>query len=358
VFHGVTGIAYSGWYLGARSPLTLSSTITNGSADNPASGIPNTTVFPIDAGALPTDYKIPTMYNYSFGVQWVAPYKTQVDISYVGNSGRHLSLSVPVNYMTPQEQAAHQGVDLRPFYPYRGLGSIAQVQPSATSSYNSLQAAARRRSGNLTYSVSYTLGKIIGYGNEGVAGGIQDPLNIRADRSELEESRRHNLVISHTYDLPWFRLQKGLAGRVLGGWSLNGIWTMNTGRLYQPSLTAVARQVASRPNVVGEWRLPESERTTFRYFNTAAFARPADWTYGNSGKFVVRGPGSIDLGAFATKDIRVVERLKLQLRIESFNVMNHMNLQDINTQLGNPAFGQVSGVGSPRFFQFGLKMAW
>ena len=62
------------------------------------------------------------------------------------------------------------------------------------------------------------------------------------------------------------------------------------------------------------------------------------------GKFVVRGPGSIDLGAFATKDIRVVERLKLQLRIESFNVMNHMNLQDINTQLGNRAFGQVSGA--------------
>lgn len=358
VFHGVTGIAYSGWYLGARAPLVLNSTISNGSADNPASGIPVTAQTPIDAGALPSDYKMPTMYNYSFGVQMLAPYKTQVDVSYVGNTGRFLSLSVPLNFLTPQEQAAHQGVDQRPFLPYRGLGGLSMVQPTATSSYNSLQVAARRRSGNLTYAVSYTLGKIIGYGNEGIAVGIQDPLNIRADRSELEESRRHNLVITHSYEVPWFRKQQGILGRVLGGWIINGIWTMNTGRLYAPTLTAVARQVASRPDVVGEWRLPENERTIFRYFSTAAFARPADWTYGNSGKFVVRGPGTIDLGAFATKDIRVVERLKLQLRIESFNVMNHMNLQDINTQLGNRAFGQISGVGAPRFFQFGVKMAW
>jgi hypothetical protein len=162
----------------------------------------------------------------------------------------------------------------------------------------------------------------------------------------------------HTYELPWFRKQEGLFGRALGGWSFTGVWTMSTGRLYSPSLTAVARQVASRPDVVGEWRIPESGRDIFRYFNTAAFARPADWTFGNAGKWVVRGPGSIDLSAFALKDVRIVERVKVQLRVESFNVANHMNLSDINTQLGNRAFGQVSGVGAPRYFQFGAKVIW
>jgi hypothetical protein len=355
MFHGVTGIAYSGWYLGARPPLTQVATITNGFADNPASGIPNTTQFPIDAGSLPEEYKIPVVYNYSFGIQTLLPYKTQLDLSYVGNSGRHLSFSRPLNFLTPEEQAARQGVDLRQFYPYRGLGGISLVEPSATSSYNSLQVAARRRTGTLTYSLSYTMGKIIGYGNEGVAGGIQDPRNVRAERSELEESRRHYVVLMHTYEIPWFKAQRGLFGRVLGGWSFTGVWTGTTGRLYGPSLTAVARQVATRPNVVGDWRLPDSERTIFRYFNTAAFARPGDWTFGNAGKWVVRGPGSIDLSAFALKDVRVIERLKVQLRVESFNVANHMNLQDINTQLGNRAFGQISGVGAPRYFQFGVK---
>ncbi|MBI2687450.1 MAG: TonB-dependent receptor [Acidobacteria bacterium] len=357
-FHGVTGVAYSGWYLGARQPLVSSTSITNGFADNPASGIPNTTQFPIDAGALPADYKIPTMYNYSFGVQTVLPYKTQVDVSFVGNTGRNLSFSRPLNFLTPEVQAANQGVDPRRFLPYRGLNSLNLVEPSATSNYNSLQVAARRRTGALTYSLSYTLGKIIGYGNEGVAGGIQNPLDVRSERSELEESRRHYAVLMHTYELPWFKSQKGLFGRALGGWSVTGVWTLTTGRLYSPGLTAVARQVASRPDVVGEWELPADERTIFRYFNPAAFARPKDWTYGNAGKWVVRGPGSIDLSAFALKDIRVVENVRVQLRVESFNAMNHMNLSDINTQIGNRSYGQISGVGSARYFQFGAKLLW
>ncbi len=357
-FHGVTGVAYSGWYLGARPPLTQNATITNGSAENPSSGVANNTQFPIDAGALPQDYKIPVVYNYSFGIQTLLPYKTQLDVSYVGNGGRHMSFARPLNFLTPEQQAANQGVDQRPFLPYRGLGSLNLVEPSATSSYNSLQVAGRRRTGSLTYSVSYTLGKIVGFGNEGVAGGIQNPLDVRSERSELDESRRHYGVIMHTYELPWFRAQRGIFGRVLGGWSFTGVWTLTTGRLYSPSLTAAARQVASRPNVVGEWRLPEDQRSLFRYFDTNAFARPADWTYGNAGKWVLRGPGSIDMSAFALKDIRIVERLRMQLRIESFNALNHMNLSDINTQLGNRSFGQISGVGSPRFFQFGAKMMW
>ena len=292
MFHGVTGIAYSGWYLGARPPLTQNATITNGTADNPASGVPNTTRFPIDAGSLPTDYKIPVVYNYSFGVQTLLPGNTQLDISYVGNSGRHMSFSRPLNFLTPPEQAAHQGVDLRPFLPYRGLGGLNLVEPSATSSYNSLQTTVRRRKGALTYSLSYTFGKIVGFGNEGVAGGIQDPLNVRAERSELEESRRHYAVVMHTYELPWFKTQQGLFGRVLGGWSFTGVWTVNTGRLYGPSLTAVARQVATRPDVVGDWYLPAEQRTIFRYFNPAAFARPADPDRGRASndKILLRRP--------------------------------------------------------------------
>jgi hypothetical protein len=216
----------------------------------------------------------------------------------------------------------------------------------------------RRRNGNLTYSLSYTFGKIMGYGNEGVAGGIQDPRYRAPERSELEESRKHYMVLMHTYELPWYKGQKGVWGRLLGGWSFTGVWTIASGRLYGPSLTAVARQVATRPDVVGDWYLEPDKRSIFKYFNTAAFARPKDFTYGNSGKWVVRGPGSIDLSAFALKDIRIAEQMRIQLRLEVFNAMNHMNLQDINTTLGNAAFGQVSGVNGPRYIQLGGKFIW
>ncbi|MFN0165928.1 MAG: hypothetical protein ACKV22_05800 [Bryobacteraceae bacterium] len=151
-----------------------STTLTNGVADNPSGGIPNTTQFPIDAGSLPVDYKVPTVYIYSLGIQRQLPFKPALDVSYVGNTGRQLSFSRPLNFLTPAEAAAHQGVDTRQFLPYRGLGGLNLVEPSAPSSYNSLQVAVNRGSGQLTYGLAYTLGKIIGYGNEGVAGGIQN----------------------------------------------------------------------------------------------------------------------------------------------------------------------------------------
>ena len=356
VFHAVSPIANSGWYLGARVPFTFSTTVLAGNADNPGSGIPNNPQTPIDAGSLPSEYKIPTIYNYSFGIQAQLPFKTALDVSYVGNTGRHLSWSRPLNFLTPEQQAAHVGVDPRPFLPYRGLNGINIVEPGATSSYNSMQMAVRRRLGDLSYNVAYTLGKIIGYGNEGIAGSFQNPLNIRADRSELEESRRHNLVITHNYDLPFFRSQHGLVGRVLGGWSISGLWMINSGRLYGVSMTSAAGQVATRPNLVGDWRIPEDQRTIYRWFNTAAFARPAAYTYGNLGKWVLRGPGTFSLSATALKEIRVLEKVRLQLRLESFNTMNHMDLQDINTNMGTSSFGQISGTGAPRYFQFGLKL--
>ncbi len=361
VFNGVTPIGNSAWNLGARAPLTLSSTVLLGTTDNPGAGIPYNPLTPIDAGALPVDYKIPTVYNYSFGVQTLLPYQTMLDVSYVGNAGRHLSWARPLNFLTPAQQAqvdATPGTDYRSFLPYRGFNSISLVEPSATSSYNSLQVTASRRTGNLTYSAAYTLGKIIGYGNEGIAGGFQDPLNIRADRSELEESRRHNLVLTHSYDLPWFKSQKGILGRIAGGWTISGMWIINSGRLYGVSMTGAPGQIASRPNLVGDWQLPADQRTIYRWFNTAAFARPAPYTYGNLGKWVLRGPGTFTTSAFALKNIRVVEKLTLQARIEAFNAMNHMDLQDINTNMGTPQFGQIGGVGTPRYFQLGLKLIY
>lgn len=357
-FTGTTGIAYSGWYLGARAPLVQSITITNGNADNPGGGSQNTTRTPIDAGALPAEYKMPDVFNYSLAVQRQLPFSTLVDVSYVGSSSRHLSMARNINQPTPDVIAAHQGVDLRPYYPYRGLGTISMAEPAATAQYHSMQVLVKRRMKELSYSFAYTLSKNMGYGIEGIAGGIQDPLNARADYSELEESRRHNIVITHTYEPPWFKNQKGFTGRVLGGWSVNGLWTWNTGRLYAPSLNAAPRQVATRPDLIGNWELPSDQRTLTRYFNTSAFARPADFTYGNAQKWLLRGGGSFDLSAFALKEIRIAERARLQLRLEAFNALNHPYYNDIGTTFGNSNFGQITGVATQRYIQLGGKFFW
>ncbi len=116
--------------------------------------------------------------------------------------------------------------------------------------------------------------------------------------------------------------------------------------------------MASRPDVVGEWFLPSDQRTPFRWFRTEAFARPKEFTYGNAGKWVIRGLGAFDFTAFALKDVRVLESLKLQFRLEAFNAFNHMYFDGINTQLGSRAFGHVDGTGAQRYIQLGAKLIW
>lgn len=355
-FNGVTGIANSPWYLGgSRVPFGQNANVNYGSADNPGSGVPSNSIPVSNVAALPEEYKIPTVYNYNLGIQTELPFKVLLDVGYVGNQGRHMSYSRDINYAVPEDREGNPSANINIIRPYQGYGAINIVEPSTNSSYNSMQVSVRRRFSDLTFGVSYTLGKMIGYGIEGIAGGPQDPRNIRPERSEAEESRRHNLVVTHTYNTPWFRDQRGVLGRILGGWSINGVWTWTTGRLYNPGLTASPNQVANRPNVTGDWNLSADERSPFRYFNTDVFSRPDEFTYGNAGRFILRGPGTFDMSAFATKDVRVAERAKLQFRLEAFNALNHPYWTDLQTTYGQSNFGQVGDVATQRYIQLGAK---
>lgn len=113
-----------------------------------------------------------------------------------------------------------------------------------------------------------------------------------------------------------------------------------------------------RPDLVGD---PELSGDRARgdqirqWFNTAAFAQPSPNTFGSSGRGVVRGPGInvTDLGLF--KNFRVGSNVRLQYRLEMFNVFNHPNLLLVGTVMGTPTFGQVTTAAEPRIIQMGIK---
>ncbi|MGC4055414.1 MAG: hypothetical protein QM757_41825 [Paludibaculum sp.] len=178
---------------------------------------------------------------------------------------------------------------------------------------------------------------------------------MRRSRSS-KRTRRHYAVISHTYETPWFKGQQGIIGRILGGWER----FRRRDAHQRPPLRTHAHQCCGQcgepPERCRRLDIQPDQRSLFKYFNTAAFARPASWTYGNSGKWVTRGPGSIDLSAFALKNVRVAEKVNLQFRLEAFNALNHMNLGGFNTQLGSSSFGQINDVGTPRYLQIGAKL--
>jgi hypothetical protein len=96
-----------------------------------------------------------------------------------------------------------------------------------------------------------------------------------------------------------------------------------------------------------------------RYFNTSAFAQPADYTYGNLAANIgtVRSPGMNNVDGTLAKDFRVTETARAQLRFSVFNLLNHPVFSGPNTTFGNANFGVVSSQANYcRQLEIGVKI--
>jgi hypothetical protein len=170
---------------------------------------------------------------------------------------------------------------------------------------------------------------------------------------------RHRVSVGYSLDLPLGR------GRLRGGWQTNGVWTFQTGRPFTAALhpdldnsntgrSTLGFGANDRPNVAGNPRLarPSPER----WFDTWAFAAPAFGTFGNAGRNILEGPGLGVGNVSIVKETPMAENVRLQLRMEAFNVLNRTNYDLPGIFLGSPGFGRVQSAGQPRRMQFGLKL--
>ena len=106
------------------------------------------------------------------------------------------------------------------------------------------------------------------------------------------------------------------------------------------------------------WSAPH-DRT--KWFNPAAYATPAPFTFGNAGRNSLRGPGLFTADWALDKTFRFTERVGLQFRWEVFNAFNRTNLQNPNNDVtpGNLSAGLITDISSPmRNQQFGLHLRW
>jgi len=114
---------------------------------------------------------------------------------------------------------------------------------------------------------------------------------------------------------------------------------------------------AQRPDRVAPGVISYGDRTVDRWFDTKAFISPVGFAFGNSGRNIITGPRLAQWDFSLFKSIPVTERVRLQLRVESFNFFNHPNFGLPNGAIGTAAAGTVSStVGSPRQNQFALKV--
>jgi hypothetical protein len=154
---------------------------------------------------------------------------------------------------------------------------------------------------------------------------------------------------------------------------LNGITTIQTGGPltvsagFDRSLTGLG---GDRADLAGgqiyDSNVCKGAFDCISWLNPAAFSGPVnsrgvftgDGTFGNIGKGALRGPGSVTFDVGISKNFKLTENSKLQLRGEFFNAMNHVNPNDPNTNLNAAQFGKITGVDSPRVGQVALKVSF
>jgi hypothetical protein len=173
------------------------------------------------------------------------------------------------------------------------------------------------------------------------------------------------LAASGIWQLPAGRnyrfASSGLGNLFLGGWSLNGIYSMQSGM--PVAITQATNNIAfggfvlQRPNVLHSPTLSPELRTPAKFFDTSAFTS-ALFSVGNASRNPVRGPAYRNLDMALIKRTALSERTNLELRAELFNVTNTPGFAQPNGSFGTTAFGSITATTTdPRVLQVAIRLS-
>jgi hypothetical protein len=228
----------------------------------------------------------------------------------------------------------------------------------------------RRFNRGVSFGISYTWSHNISDFVDNLTGTAlpQNAYNYSAERGDSLFDVRHRFVGFVTYELPVGKGKSllnndGLTGRILGGWQVNSIVTLQTGTAFEvtaPDESQTGGNHDSRANCIGNpFAGTSTDPRSGVWLNPAAFAVPSLGTFGNCGARNFHGPGlqNVDLSLF--KSFAVTESTRVEFRAESFNLFNHANFTNPNS-LFSPStlgsFGRIfNTVTDPRELQFALK---
>ncbi len=308
------------------------------------------------------DEAVPVVYKWSANLQQQVG-KFLVDGGYVGTKSTHLL----VVYDIDQDYAGGTSTAAR--RPYPGFNTITYQDSMGNAEYEALQLRVQRRYSNgISLLMSYTWNKSIDLGSGSLVAdlSVRNVDDVGWERAVSSGDVRQRFVTSYTYALPvgrgkQFAPKNRVLSGVIGDWQLNGITTIRDGQPFTPSLsTSSANTGAARPNWNPWAGSPGFEPTVNRWFDLAAFSTPKQYNYGNSGRDILYGPGSVNFDASIFKRFPV-EKLgeagQVQVRFEGFNIFNHPNFGLPNADVSAAQAGSITTLTtSMRVFQAGLKV--
>ncbi len=358
-------------YIGLRqiswsnSPFFLRETFEAAAGNTPSLTLANP--FPSGGGAVsanPSLTAVNRQLRNSQSQQWNLTIERQLlrnlglRVTYLGNKATRAPW-YNYNRNLPIVQKAGTIQSNRPYQPF---ADISTLDTNGNAFTNQLQAELTRRLPSGLYVMSnFTWNKAID--NVPVSASPQNPYNAAADRGNSEGVRQLVFNTSATYPLPFgktlFPVHGFLKG-LIGGWNLSSIATFRSGLPFSVTFTpSQAGWYATRADATGISPNVDGANIS-KWFSATAFKLPAPFTFGNSARNVLFGPGMIKIDAGIVKDVVVRERYKLNIRFEAFNVPNHPSFGNPSASLSSPStIGHIGATSvDNRALQVAMKLSF
>jgi hypothetical protein len=339
------------------------------------------------------NYRPSVVQEYSTGLQTELGRDLSLEIGYNGARGTKLAEERAFNQaldatITPiRGQTTNTLANLGLRTPFQGFSNGAiELQTEGSSWYNALDVTLNKRFGHgLQLLASYTWARSLTDAS-GSSTGIGQGANLIGDQNNPRARygpdgfiRPNRFVVSYLYDLPGPRNKSSLGGRVLSGWGVSGITTIQSGRrltlttvdtsnafgITGAGLNPIPAQLAPNCKASQLVTLGSTQSKLSNYFNATCLTTPpvisADGAtaFGDAGPGIVSGPGQVNFDFSLHKRTAwgASETRNVEFRAEFFNLFNNPQFGDPATTFGLPNFGVInSTIVSPRVVQLALKL--
>jgi Carboxypeptidase regulatory-like domain len=332
----------------ASSPITLA---------NPFAAT-NGYVPPAALSFIDPDFVPAYVQHWNFNIQQDVQRLGTVTVAYAASKGTDLPRSLDVNQPYPGSSPISSRA------PYPAYSNMLMTESGGNSEYQSLQIMFNRQlATRLQILASYTFSKSIDDTSAFLPTSAdqnfpQDSHNYHLERALSSYDEPNRATVALLYRIPG-------ASRWTRGFEVSSIITAQSGEPFTPELSTDNSNTGNtggnfgidRPNVLFNPKL--SNPTPQEWFNTAAFQIPPQYTWGDAGRNILRGPGLATVDFSLRRRFVLREGVNLTAEAQAFNMLNRANFNLPDAFADQPlTFGKIFSAQDPRQIQFALRLAF
>jgi hypothetical protein len=341
---------------GVNPPFVSSFTSTNGRFLDNTNQLPPCTPNCFGTGlgvagiGQSTSSDAPYTLQFNASVQHELWKDTRFEVGYVGSRSENWTLKYDANAVAPADRLAFAQSNgaanaLKPFHVLT-TGGIPFFTHRGSGKYDSLQSAfstrfTRSSTFQLTYTYSKTYADTLLHVNNGGGNLVIDPFNLHNGYGLATINRPHILSANLVYNTPGLQNMERVVRATFGDWQVGTIANISSGSSYTPFIGGISNvndpsgigngAGAQLPNLVPGQPCQNPSFKGFQWINPNRYTLNGLklGAIGNAPIGDCLGPPTRTVDASLAKNIRLTERVRMQLRIDVFNLFNH-------PQFGNP----------------------